>query len=511
MYNESYARHISPIGLDDFGVVGDGVTDDINAFNAAISHLSELGGGVISLERGRTYLVSGGILPANNITINGNGSTIKLSEKSVAPMFSYNSDTTLVKFNLYDVILDGNNVAQDIIHVDQPNPVAPTKTWSYSVLFNVEIKNSGAIGLYCPIPGRIRLIGCRVSNNDIGLAWDREHIDTYNTSVELNRIGVRSTGNHFVWIHGVISHNTEAGWTTVGAGLGTYTDIYEGAFIGCTFIDNGTISLDGPLTRCRITSSRFLDADVHINDCEDCLISDNHFGGPYDYAIDNMSNDTNISNNIFVLGSYGIRTKINQPRQKIDGNEFISLTQTAITLVKPDRCTVTNNRITDGVVGIYVDARSGSRSFDITNNHIHNPSQRGIHFVGPNSGAGDINDWMINNNRISWAQLEGMLLVGNSGSLASSISGNHITDCNLSNTAGTHGIKSERQHISSRVCDNIIRNTATGKMDHAILFTDVDVVGLLFSGNVARNMLGSYSYDLPTGTTVGDNIGTFAP
>lgn len=509
MYNESYARHISPIGLDDFGVVGDGVTDDINAFNAAISHLSELGGGVINLERGRTYLVSGGIIPANNITISGNGSIIKLSEKSVSPMFSYNSDTTLTKFNLYDVILDGNNVAQDIIHVDQPNPVAPTKTWSYSVLFNVEVKNSGAIGLYCPIPGRVRMIGCYVHHNDIGLAWDREHLDNYNTAVEHNRIGVRSTGNHFSWIHGVIAHNTEKGWTTSGAGLGTYTNVYEGAFIGCTFIDNGTIACEGEFNTCRFVGNRFLDCDTYISNAVQTVIQGNHFGdGATTCAIDAVGDDCLIQANYIENCAIGIRTSSGSRGINIVGNNFETITTQGIYLTRPTRLAITDNVIKTCDVGVYAECSAGDIGFSIDSNKFHVIGTIGIHVV---VATGDVNDISVSYNRFWDCGAEAIKLTGTGASICSCVNGNQITDANTDNVAGTHAIHTTRAHTGSTVCGNTIRNSGTGKADHAILFGAASATELLFDGNVARNMLGTYSYDLPASTTVGDNVGTFAP
>lgn len=497
------------ISISDFKAVGDGITDDINAFFDAMSYLDSIGGGVLNLESGKTYAVSGGISAVSNVTINLSRSSIKLIQGSVLPMIYYNSSETLTNFNIVDGILDGNNVAQDIIHINEPSPVAPNKTWNYSSLYNVEIKNSGAIDLYCPIPGRIRLISCYIHHNDIGLAWDREHIDAYNTAVESNRIAVRSTGNHFAWIHGVIAHNTEKGWTTNGAGLGTYTNIYEGAFVGCTFIDNGDYNIEGPLLRCRITGSRFLDATTHISNPEQCMISSNQFGLPYTYAIDNINNDTIISDNVFNGGTNSIRTLTGSVNQSITGNLFTSVNGEPIRLTRPVRCNVKGNTIKGGsaTAGIYIDATSGSTNFSIENNEFYQIG-RGIHLV---NASGDVNDFSIDNNRFWDIAYEAIRLEGTTASYGSSISRNKIVDVNMNNVAGTHAIYTSRIHASCLCCNNIIRNTGSGKADHAIFFANASGTDLLFDGNVARNMLGSYSYDLPLNAVVGDNVGTFAP
>lgn len=500
------------ISISDFKAVGDGITDDINAFFDAMSYLDSIGGGVLNLESGKTYAVSGGIPAVSNVTINMSRSSIKLIQGSVLPMIYYNSSETLTNFNIVDGILDGNNVAQNIINVTEPSPAAPNKTWSYSVLFNVEIKNSGSIGLYCPIPGRVRMIGCYVHHNDIGLAWDREHLDVYNSSIEQNRIGIRSTGNHFVWIHGVVAHNSEKGWTTEGAGLGTYTNVYEGAFLGCTFIDNGSISLEGLIDYSRIEGSRFLDASTHIKNARGCMILGNQFGGEFDYAIDDIGNDCIINGNRFANGVNGVRTKTTTNGIQIVNNFFSILTGQPIRLVNPLRLDVKDNSLKSitGTEGIYIDANSNvTTNFTVSGNRLSDIAGVGIKFVGPTSG--DVNDWHIDENYIWNTDAEAIRCEGTTASYGSSISRNKIVDANMNNVAGTHAIYTSRIHAYSLCCNNIIRNTGSGKADHAIFFANASGTDLLFDGNVARNMLGTYSYDLPLSAVVGDNVGTFAP
>lgn len=509
MYNESYARHISPIGLDDFGVVGDGVTDDINAFNAAISHLSELGGGVINLERGRTYLVSGGIVPANNIIIDGCGSTIKLSEKASVPMFSYNSATTLEKFSIYNVTLDGNNVAQNVIHITEPSPVAPDKTWVNSILFNVHIINSGATGFYCSIPGRVRLVCCHIYNNDVGVMWDREHLDSYGTTIEANRIGVQTTGNHFVWLHTTILHNTEKGLTTNGAGLGSYTKVYEAGFIGCTFIDNATISAEGPFDTCRFIGNRFLDAETYISDLTQTVVQGNHFGdGATTCAIDAVGDDCLIQANYIENCGIGLRTSSASRGMNIVGNNFESITNQCVYLTRPTRLSITDNVFKTSGVGVYASCSGGDIGFSIDGNKFQIIDTIGVHIV---VATGDVNDISISSNRFWDTGLEAIKLTGTGTSLGTYISNNQITDANTNNVAGTHAIHTTRTHTGSSMTGNLIRNSGTGKADHAVLFTGTSVTDFLFDSNTARNMTGSYSYDLPASATVGDNVGTFAP
>ncbi|MCW5929878.1 MAG: hypothetical protein KIT80_23360 [Chitinophagaceae bacterium] len=498
---------LNSVKINDFGAIGNGVNDDTDAFNSAISYLSKRGGGRLDLEVGKTYLVSGGIEPISNLTISGAGSTIKLKTGATQGIFYYNSATTLTGFNLSDTILDGNNVVQNVIHITEPSPVAPDKTWSYSILTNVEIKNSGAIGLYCPIPGRIRLIGCYIHDNDIGLAWDREHIDAYGTTVESNRIGIRSTGNHFVWLHSTIAHNTEKGWTTSGAGLGTYSDVYEAGFIGCTFLDNGTIACEGEFDTCRFVGNRFLDCDTYISNAVQTVIQGNHFGdGATTCAIDAIGDDCLIQANYIENCAMGIRTSSGSRGINIVGNNLENITNECVFLTRPTRLSITDNVFKVSGIGVSGTVSGGDIGFSIDNNKFHIIGTRGVYLP---IASGDVNDISISYNRFWDCGLEAIRLEGTGASIGSCINGNQITDANTDNVAGTHAIYTSRAHTGSSVCGNVIRNTTSGKADHAILFGAASVSDMLFDGNVARGMLGTAAYDLPSSATIGDNIGTF--
>lgn len=490
-----------------FYASGDGVTDDTAAINAAIAVANAAGGGVVQLRAGATYRATG-ILPKSNVTIDGLGATIKPITGATSPMIYRSDADELTNFNLQNLILDGDSVAEDIIHITEASPAAPNKTWSYSTLLNVSIINSGAIGIYCPIPGRVRLIGCKVQYNDIGLAWDREHIDVYNTSVEYNRIGVRSTGNHFSWIHGTLAHNTEKGWTTSGAGLATYTDIYEAAFIGCTFLDNGTNSLEGLLNRCRITGSRFLDTTTHISNTQNTTIDACEFGGTYTWAIDDLGTGSVVTGACqFLDGTNGIRTKSGGERQAITGGNVFAVSGEAIRLQKPVRSRTTDNIISSCTTGIYIDATAGSIGYVVDDNTINSVSGIGISL--PNTV--DSSDWSISGNHISQCGLEGIKIAGASNNLGARVNDNHILDCNTTNTASTDAIFSSSTHTANQFCGNTLRNSGSGLMSFGIRFTG-SATDSLFDGNVARNMLGAQAYDLPaSGFTTGSNVGTFAP
>jgi len=487
-------------------IVCDGTTDNTIELNGAIAEAAIIGG-VVRLPPGVLCRASG-ILPKSNVTLDLNGSTIKNINAASTAVIHYNSDVELTNFNIINGVLDGNNLAQNIINITQPTPAPSEKTWSYSTLFNVKIQNSTAIGIYCPIPGRVRLIASTVQYNDIGIAFDREHLDIYNSSIEYNRIGARTTGNHFAWVHAVFAHNTEKGVTTVGAGLGTYTDIYEAAIIGSTFLGNGTIDLEGPLLACRVSECRFSDTDTHISQPNGTVVNGNRFAGSTVYAVDGVGARSIISDNYF-SGVGGVRSA-SGANAAINDNFFYSLTGTAIYWDKPVRGSVSGNNIATTNVAIYVNAAVASGGWVIDGNKIYNTTTKAIDIVG--TGTHDLNDIQIINNSISTTGLEALVISGGVNAFGAIIGNNKIVDANISNTATISAVVIGKNIIAGTISGNIIRNSTAGHAHYAIDTTGAGTgADTLFANNVARGMGAAYSYVKPASATAANNIGTIAP
>jgi polygalacturonase len=77
----------APVNVADYGAVGDGTTDDTAAIQAAINYASSLNGYIETIfAPGKTYLV-GGLVPKAGVSINLQGSTIKLKAAGNVPIF----------------------------------------------------------------------------------------------------------------------------------------------------------------------------------------------------------------------------------------------------------------------------------------------------------------------------------------------------------------------------------------------------------------------------------------
>ncbi len=96
------------VKVDNFGAVGDGITDDTNAMQTAIDSLTA--GQALEFGQGKTYLLEGALRFQNkdNYTVYGQDATIKVSNshnfKSYQPVKFIRSDN----FTVYDLIIDGN-------------------------------------------------------------------------------------------------------------------------------------------------------------------------------------------------------------------------------------------------------------------------------------------------------------------------------------------------------------------------------------------------------------------
>lgn len=109
---ENYSLPLSSIWAGYFipDAVGDGVTDDLDAINAAVQAAYDAGGGVVFIPAG-TYLIDGTIAPKNNVTIRGAGSavtTLLMSLTSTSSPISGGTSIDIVEdFGVEHLTIDG--------------------------------------------------------------------------------------------------------------------------------------------------------------------------------------------------------------------------------------------------------------------------------------------------------------------------------------------------------------------------------------------------------------------
>lgn len=184
--------NVAPWSVKYYGAVGDGVTDDTAAIKAAVAN------GYVVFEKGKTYAVSSEILLPNNTQIDGNGATIKCTQR-----FSTVPSAILKGDGVSNIIIDNLT-----IDMNQPNlPLITTQDDEYNMgigLYGVEnacITNCHLINLYTrgimlyAVTGTIKIENCLFESGKQQQAIICEHI-------RLQTIGEKATikvANNSIW------------------------------------------------------------------------------------------------------------------------------------------------------------------------------------------------------------------------------------------------------------------------------------------------------------------------
>jgi len=418
------------VNVSDFGVTNTStVIDQTVGIQAAIDYVSSLGGGTVQFNNAIYY--AQGVIPKNNVTLRGTGgSVLKLATNATTHLIYYNDAAVLINFNLYNMILDGNaQTVFDVIHIDEPTPDTTNYTWDASVVDNCIIQNGG-MGIYCPIPGSVKIVNTYIAFNDIGVKQLQEHFYITNTTFWHNRVGADIyKANHFTWVNAIFAHSTDAGIISLDTGGAAF----QNALIGCSFIDN-PYCLKGKLQRWRIIGCRFIDSEHGIYGVNLMNIIDGCEFQNLGTAIEFDSDSPPMNNSITACA--------------------FSLNNVDIVEIGDNNNIINNQFMSTETVSIKTGGGLSQMALNIQNNHFYNGSTTG-------------------DNLYPFVQI--------------------TTPLN-----------------SSIISDNIFRNSATGKVSHAVWF-DSDalkvVTDTLLIGNVARNMK-TAGYQIKTAVTQANNIGT---
>lgn len=148
------------VSVKDFGAVGNGVTNDTTAVQAAFNS----GAKQINFVAGETYLVSSGLTLPTDVQIEGNGATITAS--SSFTLFTLTNGGAIRNLNLIGSVsagtYDGSSTAINMTGVNN-HPAAPTYVTGPKIE-NCTLTNFGFMGVRLRYVKKAEIRGNRISN-----------------------------------------------------------------------------------------------------------------------------------------------------------------------------------------------------------------------------------------------------------------------------------------------------------------------------------------------------------
>ena len=170
------------VSPEDYGAVGDGMTNDSGAIQSGINYLNSIGGGTLQLGNGKTYLVSTPIQTYNQVTIRGHGDSSQILVSTDIEVFNSSMATAndfVFRPEFHDFFINktvtGATTKYDI-HLQNP---------LFARFVNVHIKsghidssysstNVGGIFLDKPVGSTVTafccsIVDCWIQNNSIYL------------------------------------------------------------------------------------------------------------------------------------------------------------------------------------------------------------------------------------------------------------------------------------------------------------------------------------------------------
>ncbi len=390
----------------DFGVIGNGLTNDRDAIQKAVNSLS--GGGTLIIPTGN-YKVSGPInIENNNITILGAGWNSRIILSSDDDLFVISGDGCRV----FDLMLEGTGT------------IIKDNSYQYSLLRgtgdDLRIENCY---LYKPISYGITVYG--------GL-----------------RARVRD--NYIV--------GTITGWTTgtYHAGIGLHNAIKA-------HVEGNTIDrcVQGILLGLFGVASQDDDGE-DSNETRDATICNNKIyrsgnNGIYQYGTAAIPMRRNVfSGNVIKFNQNGSGMRIHGDSNLIIGNEIYSprgSSGNGISVADPTNTIISNNIIRDANLRGIVISRTNPGVIEniiISDNMIYNPATRGIQI--DEAGATDIRGVKILGNHVEGAATDGIYLNNTTDRSEISICDNTVKACD------GYGIL-VKQIINSMVSNNIVSNS----------------------------------------------------
>jgi hypothetical protein len=228
----------APVNARDFGAVGDGVTDDTVALQAAMDFVSGTGRVLVIPPSTSFYRITATLYPKSFTTIWGYGATIKNSGTSIFNMiWAYGTDggPYLTDINIFGLTVDCNGT-----YLDGGGSGIGGSYCNNLRIRDCTVKNAWLQGIFFARGGK----NCWIESNYVERAWgDGIHIgDQYtgntleNVWIDSNQVyncfddGIGVTGGaHLVWVT-----NNKVDTVTAAAGIdlsGCYQTYVQGNYV----------------------------------------------------------------------------------------------------------------------------------------------------------------------------------------------------------------------------------------------------------------------------------------
>ena len=337
---------------EQFGAVGDGVTDDYTAIADAISNSN----GRPVLFQNKTYASGSEIVLPSNITLIGNNTTLKLLDPDNVHNFISAKNETNIKISGINIDNNANLMT-----------TTTTGVWQSAIVFLCLCNN-------CVLENLV-VHGTRMGQSAIIIQGDNNEVvgcEVYTGSGNRQNSGIVTGSHHypamstdggsrFTKIHGCYVHDISTGTSQDESGYGIYlmateySEVYDNLVIDCNWVCINTQSEIG-LGNCKhnaIHDNTTIIDNVDVYPRQDYL-------GPYNIYMESTE-DSDIYDNVMVCGactsSRYIPLNISEGGNIIraHGNRFVlGSTNNVFALVSSSSELLYENNITEFTPDVYI-------------------------------------------------------------------------------------------------------------------------------------------------------------
>jgi len=260
------------VSVKDFGAVGDGVTDDTAAIQAALTASS-----VVYMPKG-TYLIGSAINMPSQTRLYGDGIDRTTVRATAAGARITNAVARHDNIRLEDFTLDGNNVGTVGIDLGVDGSVGTLAASSSDLLLRVKVAQFTTSGLICNYLQYFTVSGCIISGTTGGYgAYINEcgHTAIENTLFTSNQTALFIGGDNYATNAGGFSSSSNIAvnscyfygpYSVSAQGYVVLSNAYNIDFTDCTF--EHEISHSQSLVRIGRNGSVNVTGNIYFNECQ---------------------------------------------------------------------------------------------------------------------------------------------------------------------------------------------------------------------------------------------------